>query len=62
VLSPEHVLVDAAFVDRAHELGLGVLPWTVNDPDHIRSVVAAGVDGLVSDYPDRALAVLAAPR
>ena len=61
VLSPEHVLVDAALVDRAHELGLGVLPWTVNDPEHIRSVVAVGVDGLVSDYPDRALAVIAGP-
>ena len=59
VLSPEHVLVDAALVDRAHDLGLGVLPWTVNDPDDIRAVVAAGVDGLVSDYPDRALAVVA---
>ncbi|WP_323100119.1 glycerophosphodiester phosphodiesterase family protein [Intrasporangium sp. YIM S08009] len=62
VLSPEHVLVDAALVDRAHDLGLGVLPWTVNDPDHVRAVVAAGVDGLVSDYPDRALAVVAGLR
>ena len=59
VLSPEHVLVDVALVERAHGLGLGVLSWTVNEPEHIRAVVAAGVDGLVSDYPDRALALLA---
>ena len=62
VLSPEHVLVDAALVERAHGLGLGVLPWTVNDVEHVRAVVAAGVDGLVTDYPDRALAVVAGLR
>ena len=59
VVSPEHVLVDDAFVARARELGLGVLPWTVNDVGTMRALVEAGVDGLVTDYPDRAAAVLA---
>jgi len=59
VVSPEHVLVDEAFVSRARELGLGVLPWTVNDPGTMRALVEAGVDGLVTDYPDRAAATLA---
>jgi glycerophosphoryl diester phosphodiesterase len=59
VISPEHVLVDDAFVARARELGLGVLPWTVNDVGTMRALVEAGVDGLVTDYPDRAAAVLA---
>lgn len=59
VVSPEHVLVDEAFVARARELGLGVLPWTVNDTGTMRALVEAGVDGLVTDYPDRAAAVLA---
>ncbi|MEW1953708.1 glycerophosphodiester phosphodiesterase family protein [Terrabacter sp. NPDC080008] len=58
VISPEHVLVDADFVVRAHDAGLAVLPWTVNDPDRMSALVDAGVDGLVSDYPDRALALL----
>jgi len=60
VISPEHVLVDAEFVDRAHAAGHSVLPWTVNDPDRMVELVEAGVDGIVSDYPDRALSVLAA--
>jgi len=60
VISPEHTLVDVPMVERAHALGLGVLPWTVNDPTRMRALVEAGVDGLVSDYPDRAVAVLAA--
>ncbi|HET7800861.1 MAG TPA: glycerophosphodiester phosphodiesterase family protein [Humibacillus xanthopallidus] len=59
VVSPEHVLVDEAFVTRARELGLGVLPWTVNDPGTMRALAEAGVDGLVTDYPDRAAAALA---
>jgi glycerophosphoryl diester phosphodiesterase len=59
VVSPEHVLVDEAFVARAHELGLGVLPWTVNDPGTMRALLEAGVDGLVTDYPDRAAVELA---
>lgn len=59
VISPEHVLVDAALVERAHTAGLGVLPWTVNDPKRMLQLVEDGVDGLVSDYPDRARAVLA---
>ncbi|WP_404393425.1 glycerophosphodiester phosphodiesterase family protein [Humibacillus xanthopallidus] len=59
VVSPEHVLVDEAFVARARELGLGVLPWTVNDVGTMRALAEAGVDGLVTDYPDLAAVVLA---
>jgi glycerophosphoryl diester phosphodiesterase len=59
VISPEHVLVDADFVQRAHAAGLAVLPWTVNEPARMVELVEAGVDGLVSDYPDRAVSVLA---
>ena len=58
VISPEHVLVDEGLVRRVHGLGLGVLPWTVNDPERMRELVALGVDGLVSDYPDVAIGVL----
>lgn len=42
-------------VQAAHAQGLAVVPWTVNHPEHLRAVVAAGVDGVVTDYPDRAL-------
>jgi glycerophosphoryl diester phosphodiesterase len=37
----------------AHGLGLRVVPWTVNEPEAIEQVVALGVDGVTSDYPDR---------
>jgi glycerophosphoryl diester phosphodiesterase len=32
-------------------LGLKVLPWTINDADTMRSQIAAGVDGIITDYP-----------
>jgi glycerophosphoryl diester phosphodiesterase len=45
-------------VERAHELGMRVIPWTVDDEPTMESLVDAGVDGLITDYPDRLRAVL----
>jgi glycerophosphoryl diester phosphodiesterase len=44
----------------AKELGLKVIPWTVNDPSAIDNMLAWGVDGLITDYPDRARKAMAA--
>jgi glycerophosphoryl diester phosphodiesterase len=41
---------------RAHALGLHTNTWTVNDPEEMRRVADAGVDGIVTDVPDVALA------
>ena len=57
--SPYWRNVDAASVAQAHALGLMVVPWTVNEAADMRAVVALGVDGLITDYPDRARGVLA---
>jgi len=46
-------------VAEAHSLGLLVLPWTVNDPKEMAKLVDWKVDGLITDYPDRARKVLA---
>ncbi|HTP99506.1 MAG TPA: glycerophosphodiester phosphodiesterase [Casimicrobiaceae bacterium] len=50
-------LTPAALAE-AHAAGLEVLVWTVNDPRDIARFVDMGVDGLVTDYPDRARKVL----
>lgn len=52
-------LSDAVFAE-AKALGLAVIPWTVNDPVDMARLVDLGVDGLISDYPDRLRAVLTA--
>lgn len=45
-------------VAKAHELGLRVIPWTVNRRAMMRQLIAWGVDGLITDRPDIAMAVL----
>ena len=47
-------------VKEAQALGLKVLPWTVNNPSDMTRLIDMGVDGLITDYPDRAQPVLAA--
>lgn len=57
---PHVATVDAAYIDLAHEHGLAVNVWTVDDPDHIRRLAAWGVDGIVTNVPAVALDVLGA--
>ncbi|WP_405067745.1 glycerophosphodiester phosphodiesterase family protein [Kribbella sp. NBC_01510] len=40
-------------VKSAHKAGLKVIPWTVDDPATIQWFIDQGVDGIISDYPDR---------
>lgn len=46
-------------VAEAKSLGLKVLAWTVNEPAEMRRMIELGVDGLITDYPDRARKLLA---
>jgi glycerophosphoryl diester phosphodiesterase len=43
-------------IEQARKKDLQVVCWTVNHPAHIRLLMAAGVDGIMSDYPDRLIA------
>ncbi len=45
-------------VDVAHALDVEVHVWTVNEPDDMRRLVEAGVDGVVTDRADLALSIL----
>jgi len=37
---------------------LQIVCWTVNHPAHMRMLIAAGVDGIMSDYPERLVAAV----
>jgi len=60
VWSPFWRNATAERIAQAHALGLEVLPWTVNDPADTARLIEAGVDGLITDYPDRLRDVMAA--
>jgi len=51
--SPDFRALTAETCTAARALGLRVIPWTVNDDGDIRRVLGLGVDGIISDYPDR---------
>jgi len=57
-LCPRADLVTRELVDRAHAADLHVVTWTVNDADKMRAAIEAGVDGIMTDLPDRLRAVV----
>jgi tetratricopeptide (TPR) repeat protein len=60
VTDPGYLLVTTPeLVARAHAAGIKVVPWTVNDPTTMASLLDAGVDGLITDCPGTGSALLA---
>ena len=57
-LAPRGDLVTPALVKQAHNAGLQVVTWTINEPEQMRHLIEAGVDGIMTDYPDRLVQVL----
>ena len=51
-------LVTEQTVAAAHQLGLEIHVWTINDPQEIGSLLDLGVDGVMSDFPGRLLEVV----
>jgi len=52
-------VVNSTFIEAAHRKGLEVHAWTINDRNDMRRLIALGVDGIITDYPDRLSEVLA---
>ena len=58
MLSPKRVMVTPELVEAAHERGLRVVVWTVNEPAEMRRHISFGADAIVTDFPDRLRSVL----
>ncbi len=54
-INPLFFAMPENFVQDAHEAGLEVLPWTVNDRSIMLELIERGVDGIITDLPDIAL-------
>lgn len=53
IWSPYFAQATEKRVKELHELGIKVIPWTVNRREDMEKVKAVGCDGLITDYPDR---------
>src|ERR1700730_1307975 len=57
-LCPKASMVTRELVEQAHGADLQVATWTVDDPQEMRRIIAAGVDGVMTNFPDRLSAVI----
>jgi glycerophosphoryl diester phosphodiesterase len=53
IYSPYYTSVDKAMVDKVHALKMQLLPWTVDQVKDMEALAALGVDGIITNYPDR---------
>lgn len=58
VYSPNFRLVNKKLRNDTRQQGMQLIPWTVNKRAHIQKMLGLGVDGIISDYPDRVLEIL----
>lgn len=56
--SPASVFVTKSNVEEAHRRGMKVVTWTVDNKDEMVKMIDAGVDAIISNYPDRLLEVV----
>ena len=59
-IQPRNHLTDAALCEEAHAAGRLVWPFYANEPDEMRRLVEAGVDGILTDVPETLMALLCA--
>jgi len=51
-ISPYYLYVTPAFVKKCHDKNIRVITWTVNSKKKMIQMLNAGVDGIISDYPE----------
>jgi glycerophosphoryl diester phosphodiesterase len=59
IYSPNYQFVNQELVTAAHERGMEIIPWTVNERADMERLQALGVNGLITDYPNRAQFLIA---
>lgn len=52
-INPEYVSLNTGNIDKIKKEGLKIFTWTVNDPQEIKDVITLGVDGIITDFPER---------
>jgi glycerophosphoryl diester phosphodiesterase len=58
IWSPYYTQLSDSLILSLHEKGRKVIPWTVNDTSAMKSLLLSGVDGIITDYPNRLQEIL----
>lgn len=58
IYSCYYKLLDQSSIDYCHSKNIKVIPWTVNEVNDMKSMLALGVDGIITDYPDRLISLV----
>ncbi len=53
IYGPKYKLVTPEVIDFCHQKGILIIPWTVNKKRDMKQLIDWGVDGIITDYPDR---------
>ncbi|MEQ8477092.1 MAG: glycerophosphodiester phosphodiesterase family protein [Fulvivirga sp.] len=54
IYSPYYKLLSEKKISELHKLGIKVIPWTVNEKSDMQNLVKWKIDGIITDYPNRA--------
>jgi glycerophosphoryl diester phosphodiesterase len=58
IYSPNFILVNKKLIQKCHQQNIQIIPWTVNEEKKMKKMKSLGVDGIITDYPDKAISVL----
>jgi len=58
IFSPNAIFLTSGMVAFMHEEGIQVIPWTINKQEKMLSAIELGVDGIITDYPNRLIELL----
>jgi glycerophosphoryl diester phosphodiesterase len=61
IYSPYYVLVTDVLVAYCKKENIKLIPWTINDYEVMLTLKKQGVDGIITDYPDRAMKLISQP-
>jgi glycerophosphoryl diester phosphodiesterase len=53
IYSPYYMLLNEEVIKEIHTKGMRIIPWTVNDPVEMKKLADLGIDGIITDYPNR---------
>ena len=53
IISPHFKILDDPFIKQAKDAGIKIVPWTVNETEDMEYLISMGIDGIITDYPNK---------